>query len=94
MKRSTIPLANVTALWKGDFLRVGFSGICSQPFRSEQIETVLNDRSLSPERRAEEAAGLLPERPLGDAEGSGEYRRFVLKNTLHALLEDWENGKI
>lgn len=88
------PLINITAIWKNDFLRTAFSGICSRPFRSEQIESVINDRTVSCDIRAEKAAGLLPAPAYGDVEGSGEYRIFVLKNTLRTLLEDWENGKI
>ncbi|MGI6161485.1 MAG: FAD binding domain-containing protein [Christensenellales bacterium] len=88
------PLISVAAIWKEDFLRVAFSGVCQYPFRSEKIEAALNDRAVSCAERAEMAAGLLPKEPLSDAKGSGEYRLFVLKNTLEALLEDWENGKI
>ncbi len=88
------PLVNVTTLWKEDVLRTAFSGVCSYPFRSGPIEAVLNNRALPCRERAENAVGLLPEPPYGDAEGSGEYRRFVLQNTLCALLEEWENGAI
>lgn len=88
------PLVNVTALWKDGFMRAAFCGICSHPFRSGQIEAVLNDRSLSCDVRAEKVLGLLPEPPYGDVEGSGKYRAFILRNTLSSLLEDAENGKI
>lgn len=88
------PLVSMAALWKDDFLRVAFSGVCSHPFRSEQMEAVLNDRSASCNPRAEKAAELLPEPAYSDVEGAGGYRVFILKNTLQALLEDWENGKI
>ncbi len=88
------PLISVAALWEGDFLRIAFSGICSDPFRSEPIESALNDRSIPCVARAEKAAKLLPEPAHDDAEASGSYRLFVLKNTLTALLENWENGKV
>ncbi len=88
------PLINVTAIWKDDLLRAAFTGICSHPFRSQEIEAVLNDRTVPCDMRAEKAAGLLPEPAYGDVEGSGEYRSFVLKNSLRALLEDSENGEI
>jgi CO/xanthine dehydrogenase FAD-binding subunit len=88
------PLVDVSAIRKGASLHIAFSGICSYPFRSEAIERVLNDRTLPLETRVEQAAGLLPEPAYGDAEGSGEYRVFVLKNTLRTLLEEWENGEI
>lgn len=87
------PLVNVTAIWKDDVLRTAFSGICSRPFRSSQIEAVLNDHGLSPEIRAEKAAELLPEPPYHDVEGSSEYRAFVFRNTLCELLEAWQNDR-
>lgn len=88
------PLVSVAALCNGDRLRVGFSGICSYPFRSELIEAVLNDRTKSCQDRVELAAALLPEPARTDVEGSGEYRLFVWKNTLQTLLEEWENGTV
>ena len=88
------PLVNVTALWKDDVLRVGFSGLCAFPFRSGAIEAVLNDRSLSPGAREEQAASLLPALPHDGVEGSGRYRLFVLQTTLRALLEGWGNGQV
>lgn len=88
------PLVSVAAIQKDNNLRIAFSGVCSYPFRSEQIETVLNDRKKSFSDRAEMAAELLPENVYSDSEGSGEYRIFVLKNTLQELLEDFENGAL
>lgn len=88
------PLVSVAGLIKDERMRCGFSGICAAPFRSEQIEVLLNDRSLSPQERSERAVALLPLPPHNDVEGSAEYRVFVFKNTLHTLLEDWEHGKI
>lgn len=88
------PLVSMAAMQKDHHWRLAFSGLCSYPFRSEPIETVLNDRAKTCRERAEMAAGLLPEAAYSDVEGSGEYRLFVLKNTLQELLEDWENGAI
>jgi len=88
------PLVSAAALWNNDCIRIAFSGICSYPFRSEQIEAVLNDRSKSCKDRTEEAAMLLPEESYCDVEASGEYRLFVFKETVLSILEDWENGKI
>lgn len=88
------PLISVSALWKDENIRIGFSGLCSYPFRSEQIENALNDLTKPVEERVKQAVGLLPIPAHADAEGSGEYRIFVLRNTLHELLEGSENGKI
>ena len=88
------PLVSVAALWKDDTLRIPFSGVSSYPFRSEQIEYVLNARTEPMEERIKQAVGLLPEPASTDAEGSGEYRFFVLENALSELLEDWGNDTI
>ncbi len=88
------PLAGVAALWKDNFLRLALSGICAYPFRSSEIEDVLNERAISCSARAEKAVTLLPGTVPSDVEGTGAYKRFVLKNTLEALLEDWEHDKI
>lgn len=88
------PLVSVAALWKDDMLRIAFSGVCSYPFRGAQIEAVLNDKTKSYLTRVEEASRLLPEPVYSDAEGSGEYRLFVFRNTLKKLLEEWENDSI
>lgn len=88
------PLVSIAALCKDDLMRIAFSGICSHPFRSTEIEAVLNDLSVSCDARAEEIAQLLPEPAYEDPEGSGAYRIFVLKNTLRTLMEEWKNGAI
>jgi len=85
------PLVSIAALIKDNFLRIAFSGVCSFPFRSQQIELVLNNKSLSISERAERAASLIPEE-YSDRAGSAEYRRFVFKNAIEELLEEWENG--
>lgn len=88
------PLVSVAGLVKDNQLRCGFAGICDAPFRSIQIEELLNDRTLSLEERSQRAVDLLPKPPHHDVEGSADYRAFVFKNTLYTLLEGWENGKV
>ena len=88
------PLVNVTAIRKDGFLRIAFSGLCTYPFRSTEIENALNDAALPHNARIEKAIALLPEAAHTDAEGSGAYRVFVLRNILLTLLEDMDHGKI
>ncbi len=88
------PLDSMSAICKDDFIRVAFSGICSYPFRSNKIETIINNHSLSCNERAEKASEVLPENPYQDVEGSSEYRKFVFIRTLEELLEEWEHDKI
>ncbi len=88
------PLVNVTALWKEHSLRIAFSGLASAPFRDKQIERILNEHRIPITKRVKDAADLLPEPPRSDVKGSGEYRMFVFKNTLRALLEEYEDGTV
>lgn len=88
------PLVSAAALCRGEQLRVGFSGLCSRPFRSQSIEAQINDRAKTIEERVELAAALLPEPPRSDREGAGEYRLFVWKNILRSLLEEWEHDTV
>ncbi len=88
------PLISIAALWKNDYMRIAFSGVCSYPFRSKNIESVLNSGLGNCGERADKALGILPEAIIDDAKASGDYRLFVLKNTLQKLLEDEENATI
>lgn len=82
------PIVTLCANIIDNKLRISFSGICSHPFRSTEIENVLNDTSLSISEKTEKAAELLPEPPYSDVEASGEYRLYVFKNMLSSLLEE------
>lgn len=83
------PLVSMAALRQDGGLRVALSGVCSYPFRSTQMESVLNNDALSPSDRAEQTVRLLPEPAHSDVEGSGAYRTFVLNNMLRTLLEEF-----
>lgn len=88
------PLISVAAIIKDNSIRIAFSGVCFFPFRSKEIEKALNNRSISIEERAKQATSLLPDEVYSDGESSGEYRLFVLENTLLEILKRWENGRI
>ncbi|SFC67952.1 CO or xanthine dehydrogenase, FAD-binding subunit [Bacillus sp. OV322] len=84
------PLLTVASIKKGDMLRFAFSGLCSFPFRSHEMEKVLNDSNKSYRDRILSSFSELPAPVLNDIEGSSDYRLFVLKNILldfFALLE-------
>lgn len=88
------PLVTMSAMLQGQALRAAFSGICSYPFRSPQMEAVFNDRSLSCADRADRAARLLPGPAHQDVEASGAYRLFVFKTMVQTLLEEAANGPL
>jgi len=93
-EKTDYPLVSIAAILKGNSIRMAFSGVCSYPFRSKEIEKVLNNKSNSIENRAKMAISLLPDKVYSDGESSGEYRLFVLENTLLEILKRWENGRI
>jgi xanthine dehydrogenase molybdenum-binding subunit len=87
------PLATVAAIKRKEWIRTAFSGVCPFPFRSPEMEEDLNDRSVSLEVRVNRAISHLPAPPLSNVEGSAEYRKFVLKNTLVDIMEMLEEGR-
>lgn len=81
------PLVSMAALKKDDQVRVAISGVCNFPFRSQIMEAALNNKSLSLEQRVEEAINHLPAPIISNVQGSAEYKKFVLKNTLFDALK-------
>lgn len=80
------PLITVAALKKDEEIRVAFSGLCPYPFRSKQIENILNNQDLSYKDRISTSFQYLPKPILHDTEGSSGYRLFVLENTLTSIF--------
>lgn len=87
------PLLTIAALKKNENIKVAFSGLCSFPFHNKQIDACLNNRQLSKETRMEKAIQQIPAPILNDIHGSAEYRLFILKNTLHDVLDTWEGAE-
>ncbi|MEH7385494.1 FAD binding domain-containing protein [Bacillus sp. JJ1521] len=86
------PIASVSALKKDNQIRAAISGVCEYPFRSSELETVLNDDNLSIDSRITEAMKKLPSGIVNDFEGSAEYRQFVLRNMLEDVIEALKEG--
>ena len=84
------PIVTVAALVKDQHIRIAFSGVCEFPFRSDTIETILNDVSTAREERIEQVIHHLPAPVVQDIHASAEYRKFVLKNVLTDTLEALE----
>ncbi|MCR8631995.1 FAD binding domain-containing protein [Paenibacillus radicis (ex Xue et al. 2023)] len=84
------PLVTVAAFKKDNQIRSAYSGVCSFPFRSAQIEQALNDSSIPLAARMEQAIGSLPGPLVHNAEGSASYRKFVLKQTMADMVHKLE----
>ncbi|MBS4196929.1 FAD binding domain-containing protein [Lederbergia citri] len=87
------PIVSLAAMVKNQQIRTAFSGVCNYPFRSENIEKILNDTSFTFTDRVEKAIVLLPDTIIDDIQASAEYREFVLKNALLETLETLELKK-
>ncbi|MBW8351827.1 FAD binding domain-containing protein [Bacillus sp. IITD106] len=87
------PIVSLAAMVKNQQIRTAISGVCNYPFRSEKIEKILNDTSLTIADRVEQAIVLLPDTIIDDIQASAEYREFVLKNALLETLETLELKK-
>lgn len=81
------PLLTVAALKKDDKIRIVFSGLYSYPFRNKEIENCINNDDLNYKNKISQIIDLLSSSILNDIEGSSEYRKFVLKNTLENTFE-------
>lgn len=84
------PIVSIAALVKDQQIRAAFSGICEFPFRSDLVEAVINETSLSKVDRIDKVVSLLPSPIVDDIQASGEYREFVLKNALHEIIDALE----
>lgn len=84
------PLITIAAVKMNAELRVAISGVCPFPFRSNQVEGALNDRSLPASARICRALNVVPGPVLDDVEGSADYRMFVLENLFVDVLQALE----
>ena len=82
------PLVTVAALKTEENIRVAFSGVCSFPFRSAEVEEVLNQKDIPLEDRLQTALDYIPAPILNDGEGSDRYRKFVIKNLLFDIFKE------
>lgn len=87
------PVVTAAALMKDQKLRIAFSGLCEFPFRSEEIEEIVNDQTLSIEQRVEKAAAKLPAEIVDDMHAAKEYRAFVLRNAVTDIIKELEEAK-
>lgn len=81
------PLVTVCAIEYQNKLRLAFSGVCSFPFRSTEIEDIVNNSEIPLETKLNKIHQLLPESPITDYEGSAEYRLFVMDNIISNILK-------
>lgn len=84
------PLITIAGLKFDGQMRVAISGLCPFPFRSLELENLINNKTLRREERIAEVINHLPSPILNDVEGSDEYRLFVLSDLLEKVLDRLE----
>jgi CO/xanthine dehydrogenase FAD-binding subunit len=87
------PLFHLTALRKKDQLAIAVSGLCSFPFRSTDLEKLINNMDLNPQTRAKESLAFLPGPVRSDDLASVDYRQALWQKDLTELLERMEGIK-
>lgn len=74
-----------------DTVRIAMSGLYAYPLRSRALEDAFNAKELDGGARKMQAMlTSLPGPPREDYQGSSEYRLFVLRQTLAAMMEIWK----
>lgn len=86
------PVISVAAQTENQKIRAAFSGVCDSPFRSIEIENILNDTAVSAEKRATAVLQAIPSPIVDDFLASAEYRAFVLQNTLLDMINTLEGS--
>lgn len=86
------PLITIAGLAINNRIRIAISGLCPFPFRSLEVEGLLNNRQISMEERIGKAIEILPKPILDDVEGSADYRLFVLKNLMFDVMNVLGSG--
>ena len=82
------PLCHLAALKNEKTLTVAVSGLCAFPFRSLDLEKLLNDSSLTIKQKVAKASALLPVAIRKDELGSAEYRQALWQQDLVTMLEE------
>ncbi len=84
------PLVTVAAVQSpGGHLRVAWSGLLPEPFRSDALDAALSAAG-TPAARVARALGELPSTLVEDLHGTADYRRFVCEQILSDAIADLE----
>jgi len=86
------PLFHLAAVRKKEHIAAAVSGLCAFPFRSEELEELINDKSLKPESRSEKSLAHLPGLVRSDDLGSDDYRQALWQKDLALLLKEMEEA--
>lgn len=86
------PLFHIVALKGKDNVRYAISGLCPFPFRSTEIENILNDKNIEDKIRVQEAMKIVPTNIIDDIYGSCDFRKYLFENDLLDIIKKMEGG--
>jgi len=87
-KQSSVnyPVVSLAALQDRKETRIAISGLTNYPFRSTEIENLLQTKESSIENMMDRVIEVLPESAVLDFQATEEYRHFVLQTILNEVL--------
>lgn len=80
------PLITMIAMETKGGLRFAFSGLCDYPFRSVEIEKIINNETLSLDDRLNNITNHLDNEIITDISGSKEYRKVLLNRMIKSAV--------
>lgn len=83
------PILTVASMEVDGEMRVAFSGLTKEPFRSVEIENLIEKEGENPKTCVQSILEVLPKDILNDYQASKEYRLFTFQHAIKQLL----NGK-
>ncbi len=84
------PLFTIAMMKAAQNMRLACSGLHAFPFRSLEVEKMLNNNTLSITERVHQAVSHLENGVIDDIQGSAEYRKFLFTEGLTDALVQME----
>lgn len=84
------PLVSMVALKNEDKIHMAFSGLGDYPFRSYELEELLNSDTSPIEDKIQQAVDSIEDKINDALNGSKEYKKFMLYHVLNTALEDFQ----
>src|SRR5699024_4683583 len=86
------PLITMVALKNEDKIQIAFSGLGDYPFRSNELEKILNKSISTKKNKVDRAIECIKDEIKDALNGSKEYKEFMLHEILDTALKDFQEG--
>jgi len=84
------PLFHIVALKSEEGVRYAISGLCPFPFRSIEMEEILNDKNIEDKIRIQNALKIIPTNIIDDIYGSRDFRKYLFENSMLDIVKRME----